>query len=363
MKKRHHIYHSCVIAPVPPPVGGIATIAEWLRENLPECEDVNFVSLIPKSDKNNKGRALKNLWAVLVGIKRTKRGGKVVCFSSASWSFCEKLVWAIFSRLIGRAPSLIMVDGNFIHWWSTRSTFMQRFVPFILRWFGISLIGQSEAWCTYFEQTFGLTDMKSIGATAHHDFFELAQKRIGKPAKGHDAQVHVLYIGWMIEAKGVEDLLLAFSRSQSNAVLHLVGPVIKNQKNWKDYADRLGLLDKTRFYGNITDRSKLLDLFLMADVFVLPSHAEGFSVALVEAVASGLPAIGSDVGGAKDTIIDGKSGIIVPPQSPNDLTEALNRLIDDPKLRQEMSHVAAEHALSQFSKRASLEKYCAILRT
>jgi glycosyltransferase involved in cell wall biosynthesis len=81
-----------------------------------------------------------------------------------------------------------------------------------------------------------------------------------------------------------------------------------------------------------------------ADVFVLPSTREGFSNAVIEALASGLPVVASDVGGNAEAVRDGVDGMIVPPLEVNRLEDALRVLWRQPERRAEMSRAAAQRA-------------------
>jgi glycosyltransferase involved in cell wall biosynthesis len=84
-----------------------------------------------------------------------------------------------------------------------------------------------------------------------------------------------------------------------------------------------------------------------ADVFVLPSVAEGLSVAMLEALAAGLAVIVTDVGGAADVITSGEDGVIVPPDDPRGLQDALVAVLGDASLRSrlgERGRARVEHA-------------------
>lgn len=77
---------------------------------------------------------------------------------------------------------------------------------------------------------------------------------------------------------------------------------------------------------------KLVDLYRAADAFVLSSLLEGFSSALVEAMASGLPVVATNVPGIRGVVANGRDGLLVPPGSPHDLSAAMRKLIKDPAL-------------------------------
>jgi glycosyltransferase involved in cell wall biosynthesis len=82
-------------------------------------------------------------------------------------------------------------------------------------------------------------------------------------------------------------------------------------------------------------------------VFVLPSEIEGFSLALLEAMARGVPCIATAAGGNREALAQG-AGIIVPPRDPPALAKALARILDDPEAARELGRRASERAYAEF---------------
>lgn len=92
-----------------------------------------------------------------------------------------------------------------------------------------------------------------------------------------------------------------------------------------------------------------MEIFLQSiDVFVLPSYREGFPRAIMEAAATGLPVITTNVTGCRSAVIDGVTGIIVPPKDPESLARAIDTLIFSSSLRNELGKNARVHAEKRF---------------
>jgi glycosyltransferase involved in cell wall biosynthesis len=108
-------------------------------------------------------------------------------------------------------------------------------------------------------------------------------------------------------------------------------------------AERLGLGDTVQFAGYRQDMPALLRA---ADVFVRPSLSEGMSLAVLEAMAAGLPVVATDVSGTRELLQNGAGGLIVPPGSPPALADALARLAADAGLRRRLGEAARARALA-----------------
>jgi glycosyltransferase involved in cell wall biosynthesis len=121
-------------------------------------------------------------------------------------------------------------------------------------------------------------------------------------------------------------------------------------------AARLGLEDEVEFLG---ERSDVADLMARSDVFVLASRSEGLPLAVIEAMAAGLPVVASAVGGVPGLV--GDAGLTVPPGDPQALADALLPLVDEPELRRRYGAAARERAEAELDlprfHRAYLDLY------
>jgi glycosyltransferase involved in cell wall biosynthesis len=151
-----------------------------------------------------------------------------------------------------------------------------------------------------------------------------------------DDDIVVGCVAVMRATKGHKDLIDAMvPLMASRPKLHLVfvgggSPVFEQTQ---DYVATLGLQDRIHLMGMRRDVPNLLAGF---DIFALATQQEASGTVYVEAQASGLPVIGTNVGGVSEMFRDGETGILVPPKNPQALTDALQRLIDDPDLRRRM---------------------------
>jgi glycosyltransferase involved in cell wall biosynthesis len=119
----------------------------------------------------------------------------------------------------------------------------------------------------------------------------------------------------------------------------------------------LGIGTRVRLLGV---RSDVADLLRAADIFTLSSVSEAASITLLEAMASGLPAVVTAVGGNPELVRDDVDGILVPRGDAVRFTDAFLRLIDDPGLRHRMGQSGAERVRSQFRMDTTIERYWTI---
>jgi glycosyltransferase involved in cell wall biosynthesis len=355
-----------IFAPPPPPPGGlpggIAAITAMLMRELGERGDTIFASPVRKEHSGQLGlrRAAVNIARLISATRRIDRRSSVLVFSSAGFSFWEKCVWSLVVRSTGRTVAIVMVDGNFPRYFAGLPSPLRWLARMIFRGRGFVLGAQSPSWRQYYREIFPAARVEQVTASADREFFE------PRPLRPENiAGLRVLYVGWIIEAKGVLDLLdaaaLVAVRSTRRFHVRLVGPVLDDIGRWQGEIDRRGLAAIVALAGSVNDRASLIAEYRAADVFVFPSHFEGFPVALVEAAAVGLPSVGTRVGGVPDILDDGRAGLVVAPHAPEELAVALRTLIEDDHTRAILGAALAEHARQFYMYDACGRSYLRLL--
>ncbi len=105
------------------------------------------------------------------------------------------------------------------------------------------------------------------------------------------------------------------------------------------------------------ERQDIAELMRSLDIFVLPSQAEGISNTILEAMATGLPVVATEVGGTPELVVSGKTGVLVPPSNPEKMADALYSLIVGQKLRQQQGKNSLQRVLENFSIQAMVNNY------
>lgn len=158
--------------------------------------------------------------------------------------------------------------------------------------------------------------------------------------------------------KGHMDLLNAFAliadQLPNNWQLFCAGRSVNTLENLENHAKTLGIDSHVRFLGSRTDTAKL---FAASDVAISSSHEEGLSNSVLEAMATGLPLVVTNVGGNAEAVQDMVTGLVVPPKKPEILANALLTVALDPKLRQTYGNAGKERVLKLFTLQQCVQQY------
>ena len=162
-----------------------------------------------------------------------------------------------------------------------------------------------------------------------------------------DSDVVLLFLGRLNRDKGVIDLAQAFARiaaTAQNARLLVIGP----DEDGIQSSIQASLVNAAAQAQFIAYTGRPEDYMAAADVFCLPSYREGFGTTIIEAAATGIPAIGSRIYGITDAIDDGTTGLLFDPGDIGQLADAMLRLVSNELLRREMGERARARALRDF---------------
>lgn len=348
----------CLFAPLPPPNGGIAT---WTRLVLSHSKDVpgialRVVDIAPRWRESYQ-----------VSLLRRSVGGAL--------QFARDLVIAVVT-IVRWHPDILHV---------TTSGQLG-----LLRDFGIAVLGRAFQIPVAYHIRFGRTPMLAGGRSWEWRLMRSVIRRIStvvaidsptelaikhaepgarviripngieigqlRPIEQEDSATRdVLFLGWVVPAKGVEDLLAAWSRvKRAGWRLVVAGPISRSyQESLQVRFNEAG----AQFLGSLS-HSQAMDVLSAATIFVLPSHTEGFPNVILEAMAHGKPIVATTVGAIPD-MLDAGSGVLVRPADVADLERALGRLMADDTLRIETARRARERLQKHYGIDRVFEQYLA----
>jgi glycosyltransferase involved in cell wall biosynthesis len=155
--------------------------------------------------------------------------------------------------------------------------------------------------------------------------------------------------------KGIDEVMGVLGELAKDApdVAYLVAGDGSDRTRMEAEARRLGVDDRVVFAGRVEEAEKA-DHYRLADAFVMPGRGEGFGIVYLEALACGVPVVGSLLDGSRDALLEGRLGVLVDPGDRDDLLRGLRQALAAPK-----GSVPA--LLSEFSERRFVERLHAIL--
>ena len=184
---------------------------------------------------------------------------------------------------------------------------------------------------------YGITDVEIIHNAVDSKFF-------CPPNYKDDRTPYILYVGRLSAEKGLIDLVnsavhICKKYPNFKFVLAGNGPL---ERHLKKLVSTLNLESNIFFVGNVNHKM-LLKYYQNATVFVLPSYREGLPTTLLEAMSCGLPVVATAIPGVSDVVENSKTGLLVPPNDPEKLANALLTLIEDGVLKEDLGGNARKH--------------------
>jgi D-inositol-3-phosphate glycosyltransferase len=168
---------------------------------------------------------------------------------------------------------------------------------------------------------------------------------------GHDGRI--LSLGRLVERKGVDTVLEAVSRLPRAELVVAGGPTVvfdddPEVRRLRAEAERLGVADRVHLVGAVS-RTDIPALIRSADVVVCTPWYEPFGIVPLEAMSCGRPVVAAAVGGLLDTVVDGVTGIHVPPKDPERLAAVLAELLGNPPLRRRLGRAGAARVAQRYT--------------
>ncbi len=316
-----------MLGPAPLAMGGIASVvkmyedgglfSQWPVEYIRTYEDAGWQ---------------RKVWLALCAISRVFRLGitgrlqGVHVHVAQRTSFWRKSIFIWLASLF-RVPSIIHVHASQfdVFYEDECGGLAKRYVRACLR-ASSAIVVLSTSWKAWMEQVTDNPRVRIIFNPADlHGFSDEPNHEQREP--------RVLFLGRLGERKGLAELINAIAGiHQEVPGIHLDIGGDGDDSPFRDLVDKHGLQSCVTFHGWIAGDDKA-NLLQSTAVLALPSYNEGLPMAILEAMAAGVPVVASDVGGIPDAIEDGAEGLLVKAGDEPGLSHALARLLTDAALR------------------------------
>ena len=280
--------------------------------------------------------------------------------------FARDTCYILLARLLGQRVVVHFRGGGFTQFYGALSRSLQAVVRFVVRRTD-KVIVQADCLRHMFEDIVG-ADRVSVVPNGVDLTAWPRPEAAAVDDSSHQAPLRVLFVGHLSAAKGLGDLLEAVPkvlRALPHTEFILAGETLGKERNimtdaggrslgvesldehWRMIEQDEACNRAVHALGTVFDEQKY-QTFANADLFVLPSHSEGFPLSMLEAMAAGLPVVCCAVGAIPEIISDGENGRLVQPGEPDELAEAIIDVLENEGKR---------HRMSETNRRAVTELY------
>lgn len=274
---------------------------------------------------------------------------------SVRGSFYRKFVLCLIARLSGKKTIFHLHAGNFDLFESRAGKVTRRAVSWFVRNSDATVAVSTAIGKEVHRLGGDEVTLHIIGNTA--SLVEaVASREVARSPEG-DVAPYIAFAGRLTEAKGIRELMKAVGllRKQGCLVqLKLAGG--GDIGHWQQVAREYGIDDCVMFLGWI-DGDEKLAFYRNAQIFCMPSHYESFGIATLEAMFSGVPVIGTRLGGFLDLVEEGVTGYLVPANDHEALAAYIRTLIENPMLAASLGTAGRDRARKLFSSEAIVHRY------
>ena len=349
--------HVVFISPLPPPVGGIATWTETIRN-----------------------RGLGDDWRISIVDVRMR--GKTVADKSSSifTEICRtlRILINLIRILVFDSPDLVHLNSSL----SERGIFRDALLVTIVRLFRIPVItnlrgnflpgkivalsrSTEAAYRFMFKRSQKIVALSIVSKNGVHQLGNFENKTVVMPnfvdikhiptkQENKTRELRVAYLGTLIESKGLKTIYETAAQLPELEFILIGDTPVKSAPS--DLVGKLSNLTNISLTGSLP-HSAALEMISDCDVLLLPSHSEGFPLAVAEAMAIGLVIIASPVGAIPEMVDTPEGGFLIPHQASDDYVSALRTLSSSPELRKKLGEHNRSKSISMYAYEDVIDRW------
>ena len=352
----------CLVSPLPPPYGGISHWTQMVANHASKMDDVNLVVV----DIAPKWRSIHNTGLLIRSI-----GGAIQLIINI-FELIKSLISNRIHVLHLTTPGHLAVVRDLVIAYIT-SIFGLKFI-YHIRFGRIPIIAKANSieWRIIQKVMMKASSVIAIDQTTYSAIQRfttdvnviLLPNCVNIPSPSTTTQnvsnrKTILFIGWVIPGKGISELIEAWSQMNSkNWTLDIIGP---GDTKYQSHLLQKFKPNNVNFLGELT-HANAMENMEKCDIFVLPSHSEGFPNVLLEAMVRGRPIIATDVGAIPEMLAN-NSGAVIKSKDVDALRNKIEQFISDPQLRKNIGETAYIKALDLYTIDKVFNSYTQLWRS
>jgi glycosyltransferase involved in cell wall biosynthesis len=343
-----------MLGPVPPPMGGMATVLNDLGESAlaQRCKLVVFNN----GKTTHKDRpTIKGIFAQLKlagRLAKTIRSEQIQIVhihTCSGFTFWRDALHILIARILGCQAVCHIHGGRFDEFIQTMDSLKKAFFRSTIKVTSVVIV-LSQKWHKKLRPSAPTARWRVVpNGVRIHQVRDYSQKRT----------TSFLFLGNLDKQKGIHDLVKAIRRAVKkgfHGIVSVAGGETENGQSdkLKRHIIESGCMSRIHLIGIVSGQDKE-DALSSADCLVLPSYAEGLPMAILEAMAHGLPVIATRVGAIPEVITDNHEGFLIEPGDIKGLSDRMMLLADDENLRRRMGRAAHKRVKEEYSLDAMVD--------
>ena len=322
-----HSFIILIVGPTPPPYHGVSVVTDMilnseLRDKFNlihlDTSDRRSLSNIGQLDVRNIVLAVKHFFELILLLIRKHPEVVYIPICQTVIGFLRDAVFIFSSRLFG-ASIIIHLHGSYFRTLYERSNLFIKFiVRCTLKFVSFAIVLEN---CLRYIFEGLIQDEKIVVISNGIDKNYITNKELLRFRTYLNSNYKILFLSNLAREKGYIDVLHAIPDilEETKKIKFIFAGEFKGNKADEQHVSRFINQNRLRpfvYHAGIVTGETKRNLLLTSDIFVFPSYNEGQPIALIEAMASGLPIITTDTGVIREMVIDGENGFIIDKQSP-----------------------------------------------
>lgn len=363
--RQEKVYSAIIVGPLPPPVHGVTVAIKRVLESRigSHCRFVHLDTSDPRDLSTIGATDLLNYWlairsyVVLMAYCLSYRPDVVyIPISQSLIGYLRDSIYFFITRLFSRATVVIHLHGgHFGNFYETGGNWTRRYVDFTMGMVGRAIV-LGRTFIPIFSRWLPENRIHVVpNGTA--PFGNRIEEKVGK--QGREGR-NITFLSSLLRTKGILEFVRAAGlclKEEPELTFRIAGEWWREDSTIREEtlaAIEQRHVDRIQFLGLVTGKQKQ-ELLLNTDIFVLPTYYpfEGQPTVIIEAMAAGCPVISTNHAAIPETVVDGVTGILIPPRDPEALAAAILVLVNDGATLQQMSRAAFQRYQDHYTAEKS----------